>query len=57
MFQKTFANALTKALTTTGDGAELASIPDIDMALHEELLKMQPLAQLLTVLRSEGKTR
>lgn len=46
---------LKKALTTTGDGA--AYLPyDLDSVLHEELLRLQPLAQILGVGQAEGKT-
>jgi len=53
---KNFASQLSKALTSAGDGANLADIPDFDMVLHEELLRMQPLAQMLSVIQAEGKT-
>lgn len=46
---------LKKALTTAGDGEALV-VTDMDAILHEELLKLQPLTQLLQVSRSEGKT-
>jgi hypothetical protein len=46
---------LKKALTTTGDGAALVPY-DLDSVLHEELLRLQPLAQLLNVEQAEGKT-
>lgn len=47
---------LKKALTTTGDGADLVPQNQLDSVLHEELLKAQPLAQLMSVLQAEGKT-
>lgn len=51
----TFLSELKKALTSTGDGAAL--IPyDLDAMLHEELLRIQPLAELMSVLQAEGKT-
>ena len=43
-----------KALTTVSDGAALAA-EVIDQVLHEELLKKQPLAELLSIIPSEGK--
>lgn len=46
---------LKKALTTTGDGAALLPY-DLDPVLHEELLKLQPLAQLLSVVPAGAKT-
>lgn len=46
---------LKKALTTTGDGAALLPY-DLDPILHEELLKLQPLAQLLTIVPAGAKT-
>jgi hypothetical protein len=46
---------LKKALTSTGDGDALNTI-DLDQTLHEELLKLQPLAQILSVINAEGKT-
>jgi hypothetical protein len=46
---------LKKALTTTGSGEALLPY-DLDSVLHEELLKLQPLAQLLSVIQAEGKT-
>lgn len=45
---------LRKALVTTGDGAELLPY-DLDPVLHEELLKIQPLAQLLETVEAGGK--
>lgn len=45
---------LQKALTTTGDGAALVT-DSLDPALWEELLKLQPLAQLLEVQQAEAK--
>lgn len=44
-----------KALTTVGDGAPLLPY-DLDPVLHEELLKLQPLAQLLTIEPAMTKT-
>lgn len=46
---------LRKALTSTGDGDAL-NIDDLDRVLHEELLRLQPLTELLAVRQSEGKT-
>lgn len=46
---------LRKALTSSGDGDAL-NLDDIEMMLHEELLLMQPLAQILDVKQAEGKT-
>lgn len=46
---------LKKALTSVGDGDALNTI-DLDAQLHEELLKLQPLAQILSVIQAEGKT-
>lgn len=46
---------LRKALTSSGDGAAL-NIDDIDMVLHEDLKKLQPLTELISVTQSEGKT-
>jgi hypothetical protein len=47
---------LKKALTSAGDG-EALNAPDLDRTLHEELLKLQPLAAILDVIQAEGKTR
>jgi hypothetical protein len=47
--------ALRKALTTTGDGAALLPY-DLDPVLGEELLKLQPLFQLIQVVQAEAKT-
>ena len=46
---------LRKALLTTGDGAALLPY-DLDPVLHEELLKLQPLAVLFSVLEAGSKT-
>jgi hypothetical protein len=46
---------LRKALTSAGDGAALNPY-DLDQMLYEELLKLQPLAELLDVLPAGGKT-
>lgn len=46
---------LRKALVTTGDGAALLPY-DLDPVLHEELLKLQPLAVLISILAAGGKT-
>ena len=46
---------LRKALETTGNGANLLPY-DLDPVLHEELLKLQPLAQMIEVVQAEGKT-
>jgi len=46
---------LRKALVSTGDGAALLPY-DLDPVLHEELLKLQPLLELLDVVQAEGKT-
>jgi hypothetical protein len=46
---------LKKALTTSGDGAALVPY-DLDPMLHEELLKLQPLAQILSIIQAESKT-
>jgi len=46
---------LRKALLTTGDGAALLPY-DLDPILHEELLKLQPLAVLFSVLEAGSKT-
>ena len=46
---------LRKALLTTGDGAALLPY-DLDPVLHEELLKLQPLAMLFSVLPAGSKT-
>jgi len=46
---------LRKALLTTGDGAALLPY-DLDPILHEELLKLQPLAVLLSIIQAGGKT-
>ena len=46
---------LQKALVTTGDGAALLPY-DLDPILHEELLKLQPLAVLLDIIGAGGKT-
>ena len=53
--QKRVATELRKALTTSGDGAALLPY-DLDPMLHEELLKLQPLAELIEVLPAGGKT-
>lgn len=44
-----------KALTSSGDGAALVPY-DLDPVLSEELLKLQPLAQLLPIKEADGKT-
>jgi hypothetical protein len=44
-----------KALTASGDGAALAVV-DLDPVLHEELLKLQPLAMVMGVEQAEGMT-
>lgn len=49
------ATELRKALESTGDGDAL-NLDDIDMSLHEELLRLQPLAEILSVRQAEGKT-
>lgn len=46
---------LKKALTTTGGGDGLLPY-DLDQTLHDELIKLQPLAQLLDIIQAEGKT-
>lgn len=46
---------LQKALTTSGDGAALLPY-DLDPILHEELLKLQPLAVLIDIIEAGGKT-
>jgi len=46
---------LRKALETTGDGAALLPY-DLDPILHEELLKLQPLAVLFSILPAGSKT-
>lgn len=46
---------LRKALLTTGDGAALLPY-DLDPILHEELLKLQPLTVLFSVLAAGSKT-
>lgn len=46
---------LRKALTTAGDGAALLPY-DLDPMLHEELLKQQPLTELLSVIPAGGLT-
>jgi hypothetical protein len=46
---------LKKALTSSTDGAALVPY-DLDPILHEELLRLQPLTQLLATLQAEGKT-
>lgn len=46
---------LRKALTSSGDGAALNPY-DLDTMLHEELLKLQPLAEILEVVQAGGKT-
>ena len=46
---------LQKALLTTGDGSALLPY-DLDPILHEELLKVQPLAVLFNVLAAGSKT-
>lgn len=46
---------LRKALTSSGDGAALVPY-DLDAVLHDELLKIQPLAEIMEVLQAEGKT-
>jgi len=49
------ASELKKALLTSTSGSAL--IPeDLDSVLHEELLKLQPLAEILDVIQAEGKT-
>lgn len=46
---------LNKALLTSVSGSAL--IPeDLDSQLHEELLKLQPLAEIMDVIQAEGKT-
>jgi hypothetical protein len=47
--------ALRKALETTGDGAALLPY-DLESYLGEELMKVQPLAELIPVLQAESKT-
>jgi len=48
-------NKLNKVLTSVGDGAAL--IPyDLDPILHEELLRLQPLVELLGFVQAKGKT-
>ena len=47
--------ALRKALETTGDGAALLPY-DLESYLGEELMKVQPLAELIPVLQAEIKT-
>jgi len=46
---------LKKALVSSGDGAALQPY-DLDPFLHEELLKLQPLLELMDVIQAEGKT-
>lgn len=46
---------LRRALESGGDGAALNPY-DLDPMLHEELLKLQPLAQMLDIIQAEGKT-
>ena len=46
---------LRKALLSSGDGAALNPY-DLDPMLHDELLKLQPLAELLSVIPAGGKT-
>ena len=46
---------LRKALLSSGDGAALNPY-DLDPMLHEELLKLQPLAELLDIVPAGGKT-
>ncbi len=46
---------LRKALTSGGDGAALNPY-DLDDMLHEELLKLQPLAELMGIIPAGGKT-
>src|SRR5512139_662499 len=46
---------LRKALETTGDGAVLQPY-DLESYLGEELMKVQPLAELIPVLQAESKT-
>jgi len=53
--KKAFVTHLRKALESSGDGAALVPY-DLDPVLHEELLKLQPLAELLDVLPAGGKT-
>lgn len=50
-----FLTELAKALSTTGDGAALVPY-DLDTMLHEELLTLQPLTQLMEVEQANGKT-
>lgn len=50
-----FKSELKKALETTGDGAALVPY-DLEEFLEEELLKLQPLAQLVDVIQAESKT-
>lgn len=50
-----FKSELKKALETTGDGAALVPY-DLEAFLEEELLKLQPLAQLVDVIQAESKT-
>lgn len=47
---------LKKALTTSGDGADLVPQNQLDSILKDELYKMQPLLQMMDVLQAEGKT-
>lgn len=53
--KKNIVTHLRKALTSSGDGAALVPY-DLDDMLHEELLKLQPLAELMDVLPAGGKT-
>lgn len=46
---------LRKALETTGNGANLLPY-DLDPVLHEELLKQQPLAEILPIEQAKGLT-
>lgn len=46
---------LRKALTSAGDGAALVPY-DLDSFLYEELLKLQPLAEIIDVIPAGGKT-
>lgn len=47
---------LKKALLTTTGGGDGLLPYDLDQALHEELLRLQPLAQLVQIIGAEGKT-
>lgn len=53
--KKNVETQLQKALTSAGDGAALNPY-DLDPMLHEELLKLQPLAELIDIKPAGGKT-